>query len=279
MSQTSSPTAPRHVAGQPSSFPFPTDSQAWWNVGVNLGVGWLLILGARPNLQGLALTLAALGLFFSSEWLSQLSGRSREGVVSPGRWDEPMGLGLLAVTAASLFWFVVMSERLDREAWATVITGVACPVALMFVLRMEWRPLDGRLLYLTHLILTLPSLVFGFVMWGVAAPQAFGAWILPAVYFPAQALFTQYWMEGPDAPASALSVLATPLLVGILLQATRNAWAGVVFLALFLLRAIWLMQSRRMSGGLPGFARVKQLSWEIQAWNLGAVIAWALAVR
>lgn len=260
-------------------FPFPNDSQAWWNVGVNLGVGWLLILGAKPDLSGLALTLAALGLFFSSEWLSQLSGRSRQGTVSPSHWASPLGLGLLAVTAASLLWFLFIAERLDREAWATVITGVACPVALMFVLRMEWRPLDGRLLYLTHLILTLPSLVFGFLAWGVASPQAFGAWILPAVYFPAQALFAQYWMEGPEAPPSALSVLAAPVLAGILLQATRNAWPGVAFLGLFLLRAIWLVQSRRMSGGLPGFARVKLLSWEIQLWNLGAVIAWALTMR
>jgi hypothetical protein len=120
-------------------FPFPNDSQAWWNVGVNLGVGWLLILGAKPDLSGLALTLAALGLFFSSEWLSQLSGRSRQGVVSPSHWASPLGLGLLAVTAASLLWFLFIAERLDREAWATVITGVACPVALMFVLRDRCR--------------------------------------------------------------------------------------------------------------------------------------------
>jgi hypothetical protein len=85
-------------------------------------------------------------------------------------------------------------------------------------------------------------------------------------------------MEGPEAPPSALSVLAAPVLAGILLQATRNAWPAVAFLGLFLLRAIWLVQSRRMSGGLPGFARVKLLSWEIQLWNLGAVIAWALTM-
>jgi hypothetical protein len=168
---------------------------------------------------------------------------------------------------------------LDREAWATVITAVGCLVAFMFVLRMELRPLDGRLLFLTHFIVTLPCLMYGFVQWGVGAPEALGAWYLPAAYFPAQALFAQYWMEGPDAPGSSLSRLAAPLLVGVLLLATRGQWPAVAFLTLFSLRAVWGLQVRRRTEGLPGFGAIRRFSWELQLWNLAGVLAWALSLR
>ncbi len=262
------------------SFPWPRDSQAWWSVMSCLAGGWAFIVGPRLDTQALALGLAALGLFFSSDWLSHLAGRSREGDVQPASWDEPAGLSLLGLTVASLAFFMLQAPAQDRESWATVITGVGCLVALMFVLRLEWRPLDGRLLYLTHVILTLPALVFGFVIWGVGSPWAFGAWLLPALYFPAQALFAHYWMEGTDAPGSSLSVLAGPLLLGILLESWRGGWTAVAFLGVFLLRALYLLQRRRLQGGsIPGFAAMRRLSLELQAWNLCALVAWALAVH
>lgn len=268
------PSASRRI-----TFPLPGDTQAWWNFGVSVGVGWLLLLGPRLDTQALALALAGAALFFSSEWLSHLTGRSREGEVRPARLGSPLGLTLLLLTAASLSWFLWHTEPLEREAWATAVTAVGCLVALMFILRLEWRPLDSRLLYLTHLIVTLPCLMFGFVAWGVGSPAALGAWYLPAAYFPAQALFAQYWMEGGDAPSNNLSALAAPVLLGILLLATRGAWAGVAFLALFLLRVILALHSRRLAGTLPGFAQMRRLSWELQAWNLAAVLAWAVSVH
>jgi hypothetical protein len=260
-------------------FPFPADAQAWWNFCVSAGVGWLLVLGLRWDPLALALALAGASLFFSSEWLSHLAGRSREGDVRPARLLSPLGLGLLGSTALSLGAFLVRVGGQDREAWATAITAVGCLVAFMFVLRMELRPMDSRLLFLTHFIVTLPCLMYGFVNWGVGAPQAFGAWYLPAAYFPAQALFAQYWMEGPDAPASRLSSLAGPLLIGILLLATREQWPAVAFLALFLMRTVWGLQVRRRSAGLPGFGAIRRFSWELQLWTLGGVMAWALSLR
>lgn len=273
-----SPSRTRRSWPALSDFPWPRDSQAWWSVlGCVVG-GWALIIGFRLDRQALALAAAALGLFFSSDWLSHLAGRSREGDVLPDKWDQPAGLGLLALTLASLAYFMLRTLPQDRQAWATVITGVGCLVALMFVLRLEWRPLDGRLLYLTHVILTLPALVFGFVVWGVGAPEAYGVWLLPAVYFPAQALLAHYWMEGADAPASSPSVLAGPLLLGVLLQSWRGAWTAVVLLGLFMVRGIWLLQQRRRQGKtLPGFAAVRRLNVELQAWNLCALVAWGLA--
>jgi len=261
------------------SFPYPNDAQAWWSVGVCLGVGWLLCLGLRFDGKAAALALAGLALFFGSEWFSHLAGRSREGAVAPARLFEPLGLGLLAITAVSLAWFVWMTEPLDRQAWGAVMTGVGCLVALMFILRLEWRPLDGRLLFLTHVILTLPTLMFGFVAWGVFAPRAFAVWIFPAAYFPAQALFSQFWMEGGEAPSDALSLLSAPLLVAILVQAGRGAWLGVAFMALFLLWVLVRLLQRHRDTALPGFKQVRNLGWQIQAWNLAAIVAWALSLK
>lgn len=278
MAHTMNPAMDKHQASS-SSFPFPNDGQAWWSVVVCLAVGWLLNLGAHLSDQALALAIAALCLFFGSEWFSHLAGRSRSGSVQPKSFREPLGLALLAATAASLAWFLVICEPLDRHAWASVITGVGCMVALMFILRLEWRPLDGRLLYLTHLILTLPALMLGFVAWGVFAPRAFGVWILPAAYFPAQALFSQFWMEGPEAPSDAMSLVSVPVLLAVLLQAARGAWVGVAFLGVFLLWMLVHLHRRRNTEALPGFQEMRRLSWTIQAWNLAAIVAWALSVR
>ena len=262
-----------------TGFPLPNDGQAWWSVGACMIVGWLLCVGPHIALPALALAVAGLSLFFGSEWFSRLAGRSRQGSVQPTRFSEPLGLALLGATVASMVWFLWMTDPLDRQAWGTVITGVGCMVALMFILRLEWRALDGRLLYLTHLILTLPTLMFGFVAWGVFSPRAFGMWILPAAYFPAQALFSQFWMEGSEAPRDAMSLVAAPLLLAILLQATRAAWPGVAFLAVFLLWILIRLQQRHGAEALPGFKQVRRLDWEIQVWNLAAILAWGLSMR
>jgi hypothetical protein len=86
-------------------------------------------------------------------------------------------------------------------------------------------------------------------------------------------------MEGPDAPGSSLSRLAAPLLVGVLLLATRGQWPAVAFLTLFSLRAVWGLQVRRRTEGLPGFGAIRRFSWELQLWNLAGVLAWALSLR
>lgn len=261
-------------------FPWPSDSQAWWGVLSCSIAAWPLILGFRFDPQAFALTAAGLSLFLCSDWLSHLAGRSREGDVNPAHWSDPVGLSLIGLTLLSLVAFLSQLPPSGREAWAPVITGVACLVALMFVLRMEWRPMDGRLLYLTHLILTLPALVLGFVVWGVGSPAAWGAWLLPAAYFPAQALLAQYWMEGPDAPRNSPSVLATPLLLGILLLARDHAWTEALALAAFLFRAIVLLQARqRTAASLPGFMAVRRLSLELQSWDLFVLVVWGLSLR
>jgi len=260
-------------------FPYPNDGQAWWSVGVGLGAGWYLCLGLHMVPAALALALAALCLFFGSEWFSRLAGRSRQGSVEATSFSEPLGLFLLAGTVASLIWFVLMTAPQDRQAWGTVIIGVGCMVSLMFILRLEWRPLDGRLLYLTHLILTLPALMFGFVAWGIFTSRAFGAWILPAAYFPAQALFSKFWMEGPEAPWDAMSLLSIPVLLAVMLQAERGAWLGAGFLALFLLWILVRLQQRRSADALPSFKLVRRLNREIQAWNLATIAAWAFSLH
>jgi hypothetical protein len=267
------------AGSEPTRFPLPNDGQAWWSVLSCLVLGWMLSIGPRLEPQGVALAIAALALFLGSEWFSRLAGRSRQGAVARTNAAEPLGLILVTATAICLLWFLWMTEAGARQAWGSVIIGVACLVALMFILRLEWRPLDGRLLYLTHLILTLPALMFGFVHWGVLAPQAFGVWILPAAYFPAQALFSQFWMEGLEAPKDAMSLLAGPLLLATLFMAARGAWFGVSFMAIYLLWVLARLLRRRSSpGGLPGFAEVRRLNWEIQAWNAAALAAWALSL-
>lgn len=263
-----------------AGFPWPSDSQAWWSALSCSVVAWFLVIGPHFNPQAFALVVAGVSLFLCSDWLSHLAGHSREGAVSPASWSEPVGLGLMGLTLLSLVSFLVELPSLGRENWGMVITGVACLVALMFVLRMEWRPLDGRLLYLTHLILTLPALVLGFVVWGVGSAQAFGVWLLPATYFPTQALLVQYWMEGDTAPRASLSVLATPLLLGILLLAQYQSWLATFVLASFLFRAITLLRARQRDGAsLPGFAATHRLSQELQAWNLMVLLIWALSLR
>ncbi|HXC63145.1 MAG TPA: hypothetical protein VNZ67_02245, partial [bacterium] len=146
MSKTMDPLLAVRPAAEQSRFPWPSDPQAWWNIAVSLGVGWFLILGLRFDSRALALAVAGLSLFFASEWFSQLAGRSREGDVRPAHLAEPFGLGFLALTAVSLGVFLWQTSPLQREAWATVVTAVACLVALLFILRLEWRPLDARLL-------------------------------------------------------------------------------------------------------------------------------------
>lgn len=261
------------------SFPWPNDGQAWWSFLAGQLGGWALLFGFGVSQEGLALAAAAFSLFFASDWLSHVGGHSREGAVKPAAF-EPLGLALIGMTAVSLAAFMVLLSPAAREAWAIVVTGVACLVALMFILRLEMRPLDGRLLYLTHVILTLPALTLGFLRYGVGAPEAFRFWMLPAVYYPAQALFAHYWMEGTDAPGESLSVLAGPLLAGILLEAWTGGWMGAAFLALFLGRAVFLLQRRRASGqSLPGFAEVRRLSREFMAWNIAGLLAWAVCVN
>lgn len=260
------------------AFPWPKDGQAWWSFGACLLGGWALSFGARPDRAGLSLAASALGLFLASDWLSHLAGRSRDGEVDPAPAFDLRGIGLLLLAAAGLGSLLGSVPRADSGAWLQAITAHACLVALMFILRLEWRALDGRLLYLSHFILTLPVLGLGFAAWGVGSPMALGLWILPALYFPAQALFTQYWMEGPAAPATGLSILAAPLLAGIVLEALRGGWWAVGFLGLYLLRAVLLLQARRNSAQrVPGFAEVKRLGWELQGWNVAAVVVWVLS--
>lgn len=260
-------------------FPLPQDSQAWWGVLLSLLAGWALSLGPRLDPRGLPLAVAALSLFLGSEWFSQLAGRSRQGQVAPARLKQPLGLGLLGLTALSLAWFLYAEASPDRQAWGTVVTAVGCLVALMFILRLEWRPLDARLLYLSHLILTLPALVLGFVAWGPYDPRAFGLWLLPAAFFPAQALFAQFWMEGSEAPRAAFSSLAGPLLLSALLQALRADWTAVGFLGAFLLWSLLRLAPRRSAEGLPSFQTVRRLDWELQAWNLAFLACWVLGQR
>jgi hypothetical protein len=259
------------------SFPWPGDGQAWWSFCACLLGGWALSFGLRADPAGLGLAASALGLFLSSDWLSHLAGRSRDGEVAPPPALDPRGLALLLLAAAGLVWLLRHVPPGDDVAWLQAITANACLVALMFILRLEWRALDGRLLYLSHLLLTLPVLGLGFAAWGVGAPAALGLWILPGLYFPAQALFTQYWMEGPGAPASGLSILALPLLAGVLFQSLRGGWWAAAFLGLFLFRTVWLLQARRNSGQImPGFADVRRLGREMQGWNVGAMVVWGL---
>jgi hypothetical protein len=264
--------APAHA------FPWPKDSQAWWSFSACLLGGWALSFGARPDRAGLSLAASALGLFLASDWLSHLAGRSRDGEVDPAPAFDLRGIGLLLLAAAGLGSLLGSVPRADSGAWLQAITAHACLVALMFILRLEWRALDGRLLYLSHLILTLPVLGLGFAAWGVGSAAALGLWVLPALYFPAQALFTQYWMEGPAAPATGLSVLAVPLLGGVLLEALRGGWSATAFFGFYLLRVVLLLQARRNSGQrVPGFAEATRLGREIWGWNVAAVVVWGLS--
>jgi hypothetical protein len=259
------------------AFPWPHDSQAWWTFGAGLAGGWALSLGLHAPPAGLALSAAALGLFLASDWLSHLQGRSREGAVRPASAADPRGLALLALAAGGAALLLRFSPSLENGAWLQALTANACLVALMLILRLEWRPLDGRLLFLSHFILTLPILGLGFVAWGVGSAQALGLWILPGLYFPTQALFTQYWMEGWAAPRSGPSLIAAPLLAGILLQALRERWSGAIFLGFFLIRSVWLLQQRRDTKDLmPGFRAMRDLNRELQVWNVAALIAWVL---
>lgn len=269
--------AMQHEPLRSHPFPWPKDGQAWWSFSACLLGGWALSFGAKLDRAGLSLAASALGLFLASDWLSHLAGRSRDGEVDPAPAFDLRGIGLLLLAAAGLGSLLGSVPPNENGAWLQAITAHACLVALMFILRLEWRALDGRLLYLSHLILTLPVLGFGFAAWGVGSATALGLWILPALYFPAQALFTQYWMEGPAAPGTALSILALPLLGGALFEALRGGWWATAFFGLYLLRVVFMIQARRDSGHrVPGFAEAKRLGLEMQGWNVAAVVVWVL---
>ena len=258
-------------------FPWPEDSSAWWSFLTSLLGGLWLTQGAHWQPGSVGLLVAALCLFLVSDWLSHLTGRSRQGKIVNTERGHPLGFVLLISAGLGGAYFYLQLNVADLAIWQRIAVGALCLLTLIFILRLEWVALDSRLVFLTHLLLTLPALVFGFLHWGVGDGRAYELWLPLAVYFPTQALFSVYWLQGKLAPSSARSLLALPLLLGIVLLARSGSWLLTLFLAAFLARAVTLLHHRQRSPkGLPDLESIQYLGWELHAWNAAFCWAWAL---
>jgi len=261
-----------------NKFLWPQDSSAWWSFLTSLIGGTWLSQGAHWHPGTGGLTLAAVSLFLVSDWLSHLTGRSRQGKVPNADLINPIGLALLTSAALGGYYFYQHIEPADLGTWQTMAIATLCLVGFIFILRLEWLALDSRLVFLTHLLLTVPALYFGFMHWGVGDARAYGQWIPLAIYFPAQALFSVFWLQGKLAPSSARSILAVPLLFGVIVLAGPGAWSLTLFLVAFLARSVYLLHRRQESPkGLPGLESIQYLGWELHAWN--AVFCWTWIFR
>ncbi|MFN8422301.1 MAG: hypothetical protein U0470_02575 [Anaerolineae bacterium] len=156
-----------------------------------------------PDAASVWLLLSMAGLVLVSEWISNLMGRGADGAVSPASPRDVRGIAVGAACIALLLAFLWRLPPGERRAWAAVLAALGSGVALLFLLRIEWVPLDRRLIALTHLLLTAPCLLLGFRAWGIGAPRAFTAWAPLALFLPSVALVERAWMDGPNSARNA----------------------------------------------------------------------------
>jgi hypothetical protein len=237
-----------------------------------------MVFGLQGHAGAPGLGVSALSIFLASEWMSHLSGRSRHGRVPQAAWAQPVGLALLAAALWGCWSLYHALPESSQAAWQSLGAATFSGLALIIILRMEWVPLDARLVFLTHLLVTTPALLFGFLQWGVGHSHAFAVWLPLAAYFPAQALFSVYWLQGPAAPPQALSLLATPVLAGIVALSLVQAWPLALFLALALARFIILLKRRQEEAPthLPKLQAMQRLGRELHIWHALFCAAWLL---
>lgn len=258
-------------------FPWPDDGNAWWTLTASLLGGAWMVFGWQGHPGALGLGSAALSIFLASEWMSHLSGHSRHGRVPNATWAQPIGLALLAIAFWGCWSLYHALPEASQPAWQSLGAAMFSGLALIIILRMEWVPLDARLVFLTHLLVTAPALVFGFLQWGLGSPHAFAIWLPLAAYFPAQALFSVYWLQGPSAPPRSLSLVAIPILLGIIALSLVQAWPLALFLAVTLGRFIHLLRKRQEEAAhLPEMQAMQRLGRELHVWNSLFCAAWLL---
>lgn len=229
-----------------------------------------------PDAASVWLLLSMAGLVLVSEWISNLMGRGADGAVSPASPRDVRGIAVGAACIALLLAFLWRLPPGERRAWAAVLAALGSGVALLFLLRIEWVPLDRRLIALTHLLLTAPCLLLGFRAWGIGAPRAFTAWAPLALFLPSVALVERAWMDGPNAARNALTAGLLPALVGTAGLALRGQLALAAFFALWTIRAGALVLRRRAddAGTMPSFRAIRAFGRETCAWIGGFVVVW-----
>lgn len=259
-------------------FPLPDDGNAWWTLIASLFGGAWMTFGLQGHAGAVGLGTAALSLFLASEWMSHLSGRSRQGHVPHAAWAQPIGLALLSAALWGCWSLYHALPPSSQPLWQSLGAAMFCGLALILILRMEWVPLDERLVFLTHLLVTTPALLFGFLQWGLGGARAFAVWLPLAAYFPAQALFSVFWLKGPNAPTWARSLLALPILAGIVALSLVQAWPLALFLALALSRFVHLLNRRQEDrpAHLPALQAIQRLGRELHLWHAIFCVAWFL---
>ena len=262
----------------PRPFPWPDDGSAWWTLAASLLGGAWLVFGLQGHPGALGLGGATLCIFLASEWMSHLSGRSRQGRVPHAEWAQPLGLALLTGALAGCWSLYHALPEAVQALWQSLGAAMFSGLALILILRMEWVPLDARLVFLTHLLVTTPVLLFGFLQWAPGDPRAFAVWLPLAAYFPAQALFSVYWLQGPGAPARALSLLALPMLLGIIALSIVRQWPLALFLALALGRFVVLLNRRQQDPPqrLPPLQAMQRFGREAHIWHGLFCAVWLL---
>lgn len=257
------------------AFQLPDDHRAWLSFAIAAGGGLLLAFyPALPDGASLALLLSMAGLVLLSEWISNLMGRG--GRTAPTARLDLRGplAGLICV--GLLLSFLARLPAGERQAWVAVLTGLAAALGLLFLLRLEWVPLDRRLLVLAQLLLTAPCLLMGFRAWGVGAAPAFAAWAPLAVFLPAVTLVERAWMDGPAAPRNALTAALLPSLLAMAALAGRGQPALALFFAAWCLRAGKLVLGRRAGDpvAMPSFRSIHAFGRETRWWIKIFVAVW-----
>ena len=257
--------------------PSPKDALAWWAFVSSSLTGAAMVWVKAPAKAGQALwlVLACACLFLAGDWVSSLSGRSVEGEVPKGRLLAPQALVFL-LAGACLTRFVGGLSSVELHFWVVALACGASLTVLMFILRLEMQPYDGRLVALSSLLCTLPALYLAFLAFGPGVWDAWAFWLVPALYFPVSTVFAWTWLQGLYQGKVHLALLAAPLLILIVIdlggQATVSALVTAAYLA-YLVRRL-LARYRHQAGRMPEFSDILSLGREQVAWNAVVALSW-----
>jgi len=263
---------PDNAAGRP-----PIDRQAWVSFAIaSLGGAVVAFYPRLPDAATVALVLSMAGLVVVSEWISHVMGRFREGAAAGAAHGDARGALIVAGCVFLVSAFLSQLPVREREAWIAVLATLAAGVGVLFLLRLEWVPVDRRLLVLTHVLLTVPCLLLGFRAWGVGAARAFAVWAPLALFLPGVVLVERAWMDGPTGARNALTVGLLPTLLGAAGLALADQRLVAAYFALWTVRAGFLVLARQASDStaIPSFRSIRAFGRETCWWVGGFVVVW-----
>lgn len=263
----------------------PIDRQAWVSFAIASVGGVVVAFYPRlPDAATVALVASMAGLVIVSEWITSVMDRFRDrsgpGPLSRSaavpRRSDARGTAVLAGCVILAGAFLSQLPESERQVWIAVLATLGAGVGVLFLLRLEWVPVDRRLLVLTHVLLTVPCLLLGFRAWGVGAARAFAVWAPLALFLPGVVLVERAWMDGPTGARNALTVGLLPTLLGAAGLALADQRLVAAYFALWTVRAGVLVLARQASDStaIPSFRSIRAFGRETCWWVGGFVVAW-----